>query len=383
MSSIVSSSVIQSVSASVRRSQSVALTATVSLALLLAACPPPAPNLEPPTPALTDDVEDIDFVTPSGSVSSPVSFVLDAPPGIEWVRLTELQGGFTLGDSTDADGGFPLTAAFPLPGLRRVEAIGYDAEGQVVARGQQSFEVVAPPGGRHGLWLHDLASTGLDAGALATRVSDLGVGRLLVRVADGALDCDAVPAGCDSDLTDALRAVGVTPWAVIEAEPNDPHAQADALFDLLPLDYEGLILRGSTRFDGDDDALAALVEAFVTVRGQCVGAGLHTGEFPILANLPAASIDPVAGLVDGWAPEATDADDVAARWCELRGRSDRPIWPVVHAAVSDHLTLDALLLQSGADASVIGVPVAGDAPAWERLEALAWGREVFETPDCE
>jgi hypothetical protein len=356
--------------------------AAIPWIVLLCACPPPDPVLEAETPPVGPDLEDIDFLSPSGSVTSPVTFELAAPANVAWVRLTEMQAGVDLGDSTDAAHGFLTIASFPLPGLRRVAAFGYDEDDQIVARGERSFEVVLPPGGRHGLWLYDLAATGLSAEELAARTADLGVGRLLVRVAEGPLDCVAVPNGCDAALTAALRDAGVVPWAVFDAVPEDPEAQAEALFDLLPLHYEGVLLRTGDRFDGRDEELAALVEAFVIVRGRCVGQGLHSGEFPLLAARPDGTSDPVAQMVDGWAPEA-DGDLLQERWCQLEGASDRPIWPVLNADVADAEALDELLGRAGADASIVRVPdAAGADEGWAKLEALDWGRQEFQTPDC-
>lgn len=356
-------------------------------AALLAGCGAVEPLDEPATPPVDAGLGDIEFLSPGEEAGSPVPLRVDAPDGVVAVRYIDDAGGWTIGESLDRSSDFEVTGTFTLGGHRTVLAWGLDDQPRIVAEGSHRFDHIVPPGGRFGLWLPDLGAVGLDADELAQRLGDLGVGRLYVRVADGAPDCDEVPAACDPDLPAALRDAGVQPWAWVDTDPADPVAQADVLLDVAPLGYVGVQLMIGDRFDERPDALRTLAFEFVIARSACIGAGLHVGEFPILLTVPpdlaARGLDPaeLADVVDGWAPLISADDSLEQTWCDLEPHAGM-VAPVLGLdGLPDDLA--ASLAIAGPDASVWQVPLAGDAAGWAAIEAVDWTTTEFEVPSCE
>jgi hypothetical protein len=352
--------------------------------LLLAACaaePPPEPTPTPPP-----DEPDLVVLEPGTEAANPVTFRVSAPP--ETVRVQYVVDfAWTAGESTDPAGDFAVTAAFDELGDHRVEILAFDADGDRTGRLLHDVHVLPDPNrpNRFGVVLGDVQAQGWEHAALAARLGALGIDRAYLHVADGVADCAANPLPCDEAVVGHYTDVGIEVWAWATPAIGDERAQADLVFDLIPLGYRGLVLRFGEPYRGQDQPLDEVLLAWLLARNECAGFEEHDGvEFPILAWVPS---DPAAaGLAtavlddkaEGLLPLAdAGVEDAVCAWAATTARPVHGFLPL------DAPDLGAALLQGGRSAAVLGVPDAGDDAGWAAFEALPWTSADFTAPACD
>lgn len=364
-------------------------TLTAAAVALLAGCGAPLTDPEdsrPPPPDRELSVE-LEFLTPEGLVSNPVTLAVAAPEEVATVRyLSGLVS--SLGESDDRETDFGITVSFVALGERRVEAWGFDADGGFVGDGAVDLDVRPDPDDPNdfGLWI-DPASVALEPDELADRLAGLGVSRAYLKVAEGAQDCAASPTLCDAALTDALRSAGVQPWAwmVPTLDPSLP--QAGILFEAIPAGYQGLVLHVDGRWAGLDEELSLLGLDFNIVRGQCDTTSEHLqGEFPIYASVTDApeSVDrpaaAIAARVDAVLVRVGEdgSGGVSEAVCALRDAGvARPVFPLLPRHADGDAWADG-----GRFASLWAAPPGDDAAGWAELGEVDWHRSEFGEPVC-
>ncbi|MCO4771078.1 MAG: hypothetical protein KDA24_13670 [Deltaproteobacteria bacterium] len=373
-------------------------------ALLLLGCP----SGETP-PLLTAPARTLAFVSPlSGEVENPVAFRVEAHEDVVLVRYVA-DDLFTLGSSEDVSGGFPFGMDFAILGGHTMTAIGHDEEGDIVAEDTIAIDVLPDPTELNelGTWLHpeDLVASEFTHGGMAQRLADSGIKRLYLPVGEGAPDCGSDPVLCDRDATDSYRAVGVEPWAWMQATAaQEGAAQAETIREAVPAGYHGLVIDLGASYDAAPEAVETLLAAMLFVRSQCDTTGLHLGgNFPLYIASEGAPFDrglPVGRVdqaVDGYMPridlEAATPDQLANpdQWinqllCEWRGEgASKPVHHVIAGpgpSSENAATLDSMVALAGREASLYSTPAQADDDGWEDLATMDWWTGAFVEPDC-
>ncbi len=366
------------------------------------------PSGEPP-PLATAPARSLTFTSPTpGEVENPVAFTVTGHDDIAWVRYVA-DNFYTLGTNDDVGGGFPFGMDFAVLGDHTMTAVGFDAEGDIVAEDTIAIHVLPDPTELNelGIWLEDedLADAGYSHAAMAVRLAASGIKRTYLPVGVGAPDCSADPVLCDREATDTFRAVGVESWAWMRATADQDGAeQAETIREAVPAGYHGLVIDLDPGFDADPDAVETLLAAMLFVRSQCDTTGLHLGgNFPLYLSTegtPFARQIPVSRLdhaVDGYMPRldlSTATPEQLAdpsAWMEsllCAWQSEGATKGVHHVlrgsgpTSQDGSTLDALIALAGREASVFGAPPLAEEADWDAMGSMDWWTGDFVAPDC-
>lgn len=164
---------------------------------------------------------------------------------------------------------------------------------------------------RYGAWLWYLQLTGEESHwALAEKLSDIGVKRIFVKVADGSVDSSWWPEIVDPSVPVAYHNNDMEAWAWSYNYPNNATAQAEALYHAAKHGYDGYVVDVEMQFDGLSTELTDLFGAFYYQRERAIEDGyIQDGEFRIYCttwgnprdhNFDIAAIDP---WVDGYMPQ--------------------------------------------------------------------------------
>lgn len=265
---------------------------------------------------------------------------------------------------------------------------------------------------RFGVWLwylEQLADRGITShGQLARRLSDLGVRRIYVKVADGDASCDGSwPEACDESIPDAYHEEGLECWAWSYNYPagggTTNAGQAAALRAAAEAGYDGYVLDLEVEFDYATTSLEQLLEAFTAARADAVSDGAIAPGWPIYATTwgnPAdhgMRVDIIDAYVDGHMPQtylevwgdsymADGALWVQTGTCEYRSLG--AVRPVHHILSTEHgritaSQLNGALASSTAESSLWRVPGAEIPEAvWATWEGVDWSMDAFATESC-
>ena len=133
-----------------------------------------------------------------------------------------------------------------------------------------------------GVWLWHLEGTSYPSYVnLANDLSDLGVNRVYVIVADGRMDSIAWPEIINSDIIDIFTQKGIEPWAWSYNYPNNEELQAEAIYVAAQTGYKGFVIDLESEFDGQTAILQRLASAFYNARNLAVSEGIVQDSMPL------------------------------------------------------------------------------------------------------
>lgn len=161
-----------------------------------------------------------------------------------------------------------------------------------------------------GAWLWYIEITGFQTHAqIADSLSNLGVKRIYVKVADGQINPSVWPELLDEELVDTYQAAGLEVWGWSYNYPGNDSLQAEALYIAAETGYEGFVVDVEMEFDGDSTNLSNLFTAFTDAKDRAIMDGHASNDFqlycttwgnPIDHNYRIDVIDP---FVDGFMPQ--------------------------------------------------------------------------------
>ncbi len=161
-----------------------------------------------------------------------------------------------------------------------------------------------------GAWLWYIEITGFQTHAqIADTLSALGVKRIYVKVADGSVNTNNWPELIDVNLVNTYKSRGLEVWAWSYNYPNNPNAQAEALYKAAQTGYEGFVLDVEMEFDGLSTQVTNLFTAFANKRQQAITDGHANSNFKIYCTTWGNPddhnfrIDLINPHVDGFMPQ--------------------------------------------------------------------------------
>ncbi len=161
-----------------------------------------------------------------------------------------------------------------------------------------------------GVWLWRFEQTGQPShDNLARTISSMGGKRIYVKVADGGYNPDSWPTIADKDLLASYEIENVEAWAWSYNYPGNVEAQAQALYEAAKTGYQGFVVDIEVEFNGEDETLEALMQAFYAERERAIADGYASVDFPFYVTTwgnPATHnfrIDIIDDYVDGFMPQ--------------------------------------------------------------------------------
>lgn len=342
------------------------------------------------------------FLSPGTNATNPVTLKVRATAPITRVRYLA-EDTYDLGESTDSASDFEVTYSFSTLGQRTINAHGYDAENREVATASiQTVVQNITPDNALGVWMWYIEGTGYTHTQLAQKLSQLGVKRIYVKVAD---DTDRWPEASDPAVAAAYHAEGIEAWAWSYNYPGAESTQAQALSAAAASGYDGYVLDLETEFDGQAATLQSLLSAFSEARDAAVRAGKITGDWELRATTwgnPADHsfrIDILDQYVDAHMPQTyvevwggsylSNLEDwIRVGTCEYRSLgATKPIHHIVSSEYNDITSaeLNRFMSASGPETSIWRVP-GTETPTsiWSDWEGVDWDVQQFAAePGCE
>lgn len=161
-----------------------------------------------------------------------------------------------------------------------------------------------------GVWLWRFEQTGQQShDNLARTISSMGGKRIYVKVADGGYNPSSWPTIGDKDLVSSYAKENVEAWAWSYNYQGNVEAQARALYEAAKTGYQGFVVDIEIEFNGEDDTLEALMQAFYAERERAIADGIAIADFPFYVTTwgnPATHnfrIDIIDDYVDGFMPQ--------------------------------------------------------------------------------
>lgn len=161
-----------------------------------------------------------------------------------------------------------------------------------------------------GVWLWRFEQTGQQShDNLARTISSMGGKRIYVKVADGGYSPSSWPTIADKDLLASYEKENVEAWAWSYNYRGNVEAQARALYEAAKTGYQGFVVDIEIEFNGEDDTLEALMQAFYAERERAIADGFASVDFPFYVTTwgnPATHnfrIDIIDDYVDGFMPQ--------------------------------------------------------------------------------
>ncbi|UTA48374.1 C39 family peptidase [Simiduia sp. 21SJ11W-1] len=253
------------------------------------------------------------------------------------------------------------------------------------------------------LWYIDQNNEGQTHASLAQQLSEQGVKRIFIKIADDVRNCDLFFDVCDATVSQTYRNAGVEPWTWSYNYPGDESAQAEALYLSAQYGYAGHVLDIESEFNGLSTELTALLEAFRARLDDAIAdnhadanylLGATTWGNPIDHGM---RVDIIDDYVDFHMPqtylENWGASYMAdpAYWiefgnCEYRDLgAEKPIWHIVSTEHGDITPeqIDTFLTYAGPNASIWRIPGGGVADSiYDDWAALNWERAEFAETPC-
>ncbi len=252
-----------------------------------------------------------------------------------------------------------------------------------------------------GVWLWRFEQTGqVSHTNLARTIASMGAKRIYVKVADGGFDPSSWSTILDGGLIKEYIDEGVSPWAWSYNYKGNVAAQSQALYFAAKTGYEGYVIDIEIEFNGEDETLEALMQAFYAERERAIADGFANEDFklyvttwgnPILHNY---RIDIIDKYVDGYMPQTyieewggSHLNQIEA--CIQEGVEEyeslgatKPLHHILSTA-QEILTAEEItrfLELSGPESSLWRVP-GGGVPflVWDRWRDVDWGINFCES----
>ncbi len=180
--------------------------------------------------------------------------------------------------------------------------------GTVTPNPTKSSEVVC---NKFGAWLWYLKLTRFKSHeTLADTLASIGVKRIYIKVANGAIDYDKYPEVNDPKVAEAYKSRGIEPWAWSYNYPNNEYEQARALYLAAKNGYTGYVVDVEVQYNGKPHLASRLFRAFDNAKKRAENENLiGINNFPIYCttwgnprthNFPIATINQ---YVDAFMPQ--------------------------------------------------------------------------------
>ncbi len=247
-----------------------------------------------------------------------------------------------------------------------------------------------------GVWVWHIEQTGMTHAQLANNLSNRGIQRAFVKVADGTNNPDNWPEVTDRQLVSDYKDEGLSIWGWSYNYPtSDFNLQAEALYQAAATGYDGFIVDVEMEFDNKPQALDDLFSAFNEAKLRAIEDGHTTSDFQLYCTtwgnpkdhlFSISSIDP---YVDGFMPQTyvefwgpSFVSDISF-WIEEGNKeyaelgATKPIHHIV-STVTGVMTsdlIDEFIEASGAETSIWRVPGSSvPISVWEDWNEVNWSR---------
>lgn len=245
-----------------------------------------------------------------------------------------------------------------------------------------------------GVWMWYLEITGFESHVeLADSLSNMGIKRIYVKVADGSVNTDIWPELIDESLITAYHNAGMEVWAWSYNYPNNEAAQAEALYMAAETGYDGYVIDVEIQFDNKPIETESLFAAFYESRVQAISDQIVGEDFKIYCTTwgnpkdHLFAIDRIDPYVDGympqtyveiWGPSYLDnitfwIEEGNAEYTELGATK-----PIHHIAAmeSGQMTgeqVNEFMLASGPETSIWRIPGGGTPLSiWDQWNVVDW-----------
>lgn len=231
-----------------------------------------------------------------------------------------------------------------------------------------------------GVWLWHLEATDYPSYVnLALDLSELGVKRVYVKVADGRVDSLMWPELIDKDIIDIFTQAGIEPWAWSFNYPGNNEKQAEALYVAAQTGYKGFVIDIESQFDGQTAIVQNLGTAFFNARNDAINDGIVTDSMPLYVttwgnpidhNFHINLLDPYVDgympqtYLENWGPSFLENPE---QWVDIGNEEYRSIGatkPIHHIISMEHGTVTADVVNrffqtSGPMSSIWRIPGGG------------------------
>jgi len=253
---------------------------------------------------------------------------------------------------------------------------------------------------RLGVWLWRFENTGFENHAsLSDSLSNMGVKRIYVKVADGSVDSIRWPEIVDHSLIQAYHNNDMEVWAWSYNYPGNAIAQAHALRIAAESGYDGYVIDIEMQFDNASTTLIDLMEAFSEAQSDVISEGIVPDDYPLAVTTwgnPADHsfrIDILDQYVDAYFPQTylenwgTSYLDNPAFWVEVVNReytelgATKPIHHIISTErnIISGDQLNAFIQYAGPETSIWRIPGGGTTPAiWRDWAEVDWDYNFCE-----
>lgn len=252
-----------------------------------------------------------------------------------------------------------------------------------------------------GVWLWFIEQTGFDThNLLSDSLSNMGVKRIYVKVADGSLDTNRWPEIINEDLVKAYHDNDIEVWAWSYNYPGNVTAQADALLTAAKTGYDGYVIDLEMEFDNSSFALTEIMEAFSASKIEAKDQGIIDDDYVMGVTTwgnPADHlfrIDILDNYVDAYFPQTYIENwgssylENPAFWIEVGNReyaelgATKPIHHIVSTEqnIISSEQLNEFIQYAGPESSIWRIPGGGTTTAiWRDWAGVDWEHNFCQT----
>lgn len=131
-----------------------------------------------------------------------------------------------------------------------------------------------------GVWLWRIEQTGFDSyDQLADSLSNLGIKRIYVKVADGGIDSAAWPTLVNRSIPAIFHNYNMEVYAWSFNYPSNNERQAEALYASIITGYDGYVIDIESEFDGTSAVLDDLMRSFKAEKQRAIDIGIIDDSF--------------------------------------------------------------------------------------------------------
>jgi hypothetical protein len=218
-----------------------------------------------------------------GTVGEPVAFSGTTTGNIQNVVVSV--DGYEIDNVNVTDGSYNFAYTFSSAGNDRNVLVKAFDNGDDVAQATSTIIINKEDGVDEnglGIWLWYLGVTDFSSHSqLANALSDIGVEKIYVKVADGAYDPSTWPEVNDENLVNTYKNAGLDVIAWSYNRPGNEKEQADALYYAAKTGYESFILDVEVEYNGKTTALHTLFQEFEQARQDAIDNGYASSSFKI------------------------------------------------------------------------------------------------------
>jgi hypothetical protein len=261
----------------------------------------------------------------------------------------------------------------------------------------------APGNNKLGAWLWYLHQTGYDSHEqLAFRMSNLGVKRMFIKVADGS-KLDRWPELDNCDIPKLYAKHNIEAWAWSYNYPGNEKVQAEALRRAIRAGYTGFVVDIEKEFDGRPEAAEALFKEFYSVLHTSKAEGYTTDSFklfcttwgnPIQHNTPIKAIDPYVDAympqtyLETWGEEYKENPEYWLTAGNNEYKLSGATKPLHHIIATEQNNISSKIVNTfiraaGAHTSIWRIPGGGvSTKVWQTWQDIDWDMDFTQPYSC-